>query len=385
MTPIERRAGQPVPETVEQAQERFRCDGLLATISGRQCGMMHSQARKTGDSLHLHVCVNCPAGMARAALLDIGEPLCSALVLGNPCGLPGAHGSRFCQKHRSAGAHMHQRLGQRPVFAAGGAIERRERAQRPQLMQPRACPQCEYVHTPRASTPESVRDWCIGCRTRAKEMLQRRNRACDVESIARILASKAARSELLGEQTEARKRLIAERQATEARKRLIAERQATKAAKRRREYGRVTCRRCQREFVAGHGQEPTPGLEPWCKICRRSATNYVNHHNDCEERAAAIVRWLTETDDERRARERAAPRARCISCDYPLLRRRGKSAGVLCFGCAQPVIRYLHRRGIEPTPETIEARMRARMRNPEWVPPAFAVRRAEAAKLEAAS
>lgn len=346
MTPIERRAGQPVPETVEQAQERFRCDGLLATISGRQCGMMHSQARKTGDSLHLHVCVNCPAGMARAALLDIGEPLCSALVLGNPCGLPTAPGSRFCQKHRSAGAHMHQRLRQRPVFAAGGAIERRERAQRPQPIQPRACPQCEYVHTPRASTPESVRDWCIGCRTRAKEMLQRWNQACDVESIARILASKAA--------------------------------------KRRREYGRVTCRRCQREFGAGHGQEPTPGLEPWCKICRRSATNYVNHHNDCEERAAAIVRWLTETDDERRARERAAPRARCISCDYPLLRRRGKSAGVLCFGCAQPVIRYLHRHGIEPTPETIEARMRERMRNPEWVPPAFAVRRAEAAKLEAA-
>lgn len=372
MTPIERRAGQPVPETTEQAAERFRCEGLLATISGRQCGMMHSQARKTGAHLNLHVCVDCPAGMARAALLGIGEPVCAALVAGKPCGLPGANGSRFCKKHRSAGAHMHQRLGQRPVFASGGPIERAAREPKPQPMQPRVCPGCEYVHTPRASTPESVRDWCVGCRTNAKDLLKRRNRPCDVDSVVRVLSSKAARAEVL-------------EQPTAARQQRAAEVRAVGAEKARRAYGRVTCRRCQREFVAGHGQEPTPGLEAWCKICRRSATNYVDKHDLGADRTAAILTWLTETDEERRARERAAPRARCISCDYPLLRRRGKAGGVLCFGCAQPVIRYLERHGIEPTPDTIEARMRERMADPEWQPPAFAVRRAEAARMEAAS
>lgn len=99
-TPITRREGQPVPETLEEAQAVFRCQAYLIVMKGEGCARTHAIARETRAE-NRDACIACPAGAARARILGAVGPLkCAAMWRGKPCGATAEEGKLHCEAHR---------------------------------------------------------------------------------------------------------------------------------------------------------------------------------------------------------------------------------------------------------------------------------------------
>lgn len=97
---LSRREGQPVPDSVESAAERFHCQAYRITMSGQCCANTFNTVRTT-KAENRTACIGCPAGQARAELLGAISPLkCPVFKHGAPCGKQVEEGKTYCSAHR---------------------------------------------------------------------------------------------------------------------------------------------------------------------------------------------------------------------------------------------------------------------------------------------
>ena len=89
------------PTTPEAAAETFRCDRYLCTMTGPACARQHVKAAQTKAHNREH-CIDCPAGEARARLLNVGPLVCRIPdAAGVECGAPPDPNRAQCRKHRA--------------------------------------------------------------------------------------------------------------------------------------------------------------------------------------------------------------------------------------------------------------------------------------------
>lgn len=130
-TPLTRREGQPVPDTLEAATAPFHCQAYVITMRGRACARTHVVARETRAE-NRDACIACPAGAARARLLGGDGPLkCAAVIRGSLAGRWRRTGKLHCSLHRlhraAAKASRRTKAGTgrprgRPAGQVGGGV-----------------------------------------------------------------------------------------------------------------------------------------------------------------------------------------------------------------------------------------------------------------------